>query len=220
MRISSSLDPLMARSIQEILAAILLERQEPWYLSDLAKRLGRTPSTLQKPLESLVDAGILRRWSDGNRVYFARDPDCPFLPELQGLLAKTAGLAEVLRAELARFAKKIRVAFVYGSVAAGKERSGSDIDLMLIGGATLGDLTPALERVEKRLGRPVNATILPPQEFSMKLFNRNHFLHSLLAAEKIFIAGSEHELEELTRPGQGRSAHHKQGGAGRSARRG
>jgi predicted nucleotidyltransferase len=219
MRTQSALDPLFSRTTQQILAAILLERNEPWYFSDLAKRLRRTPSTLQRPLDSLVRAGIVRRWAEGNRVYFGREPDCPFLPELQGILVKTVGLVEILREELRPTADKIRIAFVYGSVAKGQERAESDVDIMVIGAATLSDLSPSLHKAEKRLGRPVNATVFPPREFSAKIERKNHFLRSVLAAEKIFVLGSEHELEELKESGKSRPARHKQSGTRRSARR-
>jgi predicted nucleotidyltransferase len=218
MRTKSTLDPLLSRTTQQILAAILLERKDPWYFTDLAKRLRRTPSTLQRPLDSLVRAGIIRRWSDGNRVYFEREPDCPILPELQGILTKTVGLVDILREELRPLAEKIRIAFVYGSVAKGEERAESDVDLMVIGSATLSDLSPALAKSEKRLGRPVNATVYPPREYRDKMARKNHFLRSVLAAEKIFVLGSEHELEELTEPGKSRPARHKQSGTGRPAR--
>jgi predicted nucleotidyltransferase len=209
MRKSPSLDPLLSRPVQGILTVILLEREAPWYLSDLAKRLKRTPSTLQRPLDSLVNAGIVRRYSEGNRVYFERDRECPFLSELQGLLAKTVGLAEVLRESLRKFVKRISVAFVYGSVARSEETSRSDIDLLVVGNMTLADLAPALGRVEEQLGRPVNATIFSGEEFRDKLKRKNHFLRSVLAKEKIFVLGAEHELDELTKPRAGRAARHR-----------
>src|SRR5262245_38522298 len=123
MRTTNTLDPLLSRSVQEILTALLLEREKPWYLRDLAKRLNRTPSTLQRPLDSLMQAGILKKWTEGNRVYFAAEPECPILPELRSLLEKAVGLVDVLRDVLRPHAKSIQVTFVYGSIARGKERS-------------------------------------------------------------------------------------------------
>jgi predicted nucleotidyltransferase len=210
MRTSNSLDPLLSRSVQEILTALLLEREKPWYLRDLAKRLNRTPSTLQRPLDSLVRAGILKKWTEGNRAYFAAEPGCPILPELRGLLEKTVGLLDVLGDALRRHAKFIQVAFVYGSVASGKERSESDVDLLIIGRTTLSDLSPTLSRAEDRLRRPVNATVYLPSEFAEKLARRNHFLRSVLAKEKIFVVGTAHELEELAKPKPRRTARHEQ----------
>ncbi len=209
MRTTSILDPLLARSVQEILTALLLEREKPWYFRDLAKRLDRTPSTLQRPLDSLVRAGIIKKWVEGNRVYFAADNDCPLLPELRGLLEKTVGLVDVLRDSLRSHLKSIQVAFVYGSVARGKERSESDVDLLVIGDTTLSDLSPALSKAEGRLHRPVSATVFSPAEFSKKLAAKNHFLRSVLAKEKIFVVGTADELEELTKPRPRRSARHE-----------
>src|SRR4030095_12768690 len=116
-----------------VLTATLLQPDRWWYLSDLAKYLGVSPSSLQRELAALVSADILRRRRDGNRVYFQANPDCPFLPELQGLLVKTAGMVDVLREPLAPFAKRIDWAFIYGSVARTEALAASDVDLMIIG---------------------------------------------------------------------------------------
>ena len=46
-----------------------LLRPTPVYLSDLARRTGRSASSLQRDLNALVGAGILSSRRDGNRVY-------------------------------------------------------------------------------------------------------------------------------------------------------
>ncbi|MGD9723261.1 MAG: nucleotidyltransferase domain-containing protein [Pirellulales bacterium] len=199
MRTTNALDPLLSRSVQEILVALLLEREQPWYLRDLAQRLNRSPSTLQRPLASLVDAGIVKKWTEGNRAYFAADPDCPLLPDLRSILEKTVGLVDVLRGVLRRHAKSIVVAFVFGSMARGTARSRSDIDLLIVGRTTLAELSGALAKAEDRLGRAVSATVYSPADFTQKLAARNHFLRSVLAAEKIFVVGTTNDLEALTK---------------------
>ena len=165
-----------------------------WYLSDLAKHLQVRPSSLQRELADLVDAGILRRRRDGNRVYFQPNPDCPFLLELQGLLVKTVGVVDILREVLTRFSKRIDWAFIYGSVARAEEIASSDVDLMLIGQVGLVDLTPALRRAEGQLGRAVNPTLYSREEFATKLQAGHHFLKTVLDGEKLFILGDPHEL--------------------------
>ena len=199
MRKSSPLDSLISKTNQELLALLILQTDRWWYMSDLAQRLGRRPSSLQAPLASLVKSGILRRRKDGNRVYFQADPDCPFLPELQGILAKTIGLVDVLREYLEPLANSIRIAFVHGSVAKSKEKTTSDIDLIVIGSIGLKKLSPALEAAEERLARPVNASIYTEAEFFRKLAAENHFLRSVLDTEKLFIVGTEDDLEKAAR---------------------
>lgn len=217
MRTIRTLDPLLSKPIQGILTAILLERDQPWYFRDLAKRLRRTPSTLQRPLEALVQAGIVKKWMDGNRAYFAANDECPILTDLRGLLEKTCGLVEVVRVSLRRHSGVIQVAFVYGSIARGNERSGSDVDLLILGDVGLLDLSPVLSQLEQRLRRTVNAIIFSPAEFSRKLVAKNHFLQSVLAKEKMFVLGTAHDLDRLAKPRTRRIARHEQSGTRRLA---
>jgi predicted nucleotidyltransferase len=199
MRKSSPLDSLLSKTTQGLLAATLLQPERSWYLSDLAKHLGRRPSSLQAPLACLATAGILRRHKDGNRVYYQANPECPFFPELQGLLAKTVGLVDVLRETLAPLEKQIAVAFVHGSIASFRERASSDVDLIVIGSVGLSKLSPALESAEERLGRPVNATVYTSTEFAKKLGDKNHFLRAVLDKEKLFIVGNKDDLARVAR---------------------
>ena len=197
MRKSSPIDPLISKTMQGLLAAAVLQPDRSWYLSDLAKRLNVRPSTLQGSLAALVKAGVLTRRGDGNRVYYRADPDCPFLPDLQGLIGKTAGLVDVLRAVMARLKKRVVVAFIHGSVARSAEKSASDVDLIVVGSLGLADLTPLLERAESQLDRSVNASVYTPEEFARKLAAKNHFLTSILEEEKVFILGGYHDLEQI-----------------------
>jgi len=40
-------------------------------------------------------------------------------------------------------------------------------------------------------------TVYPPEELKVKLSEEQHFLKRVLGSEKVFIIGSENELEEL-----------------------
>ena len=191
------IDALLPRTRQAILAATLMNPGRWWYMSDLAKHLGRSPSSLQRELAALTDAGILRRRREGNRAYFQADPHCPFFSELQGMTAKTAGLVDVLHEALRPLARRITAAFVYGSVARSEERSTSDVDLMAIGNIGLADIAPLLRRAEQRLNRQVNVTVYTPAEFVKKVKAGHHFLGAVLEKEKLFVVGDRRVLEGL-----------------------
>lgn len=188
-------------------------------LSDLAKHLGVRPSSLQRELAALVDVGILNRRQDGNRVCLQPNSECPFLPELQGLLVKTVGVVDVLREALKSFTKRIDSAFVYGSMARATEIASSDVDLMIIGQVGLADLSPALRRSEERLSRPVNPTLYTREEFATKLQAGHHFLKAVLDGEKLFILGDPHELAAIAHSPPGAATHTKPPRARRPARR-
>jgi predicted nucleotidyltransferase/DNA-binding MarR family transcriptional regulator len=193
---SPLLSPLFTPTMQGVLAATVLRPQREWYLSDLASHLGVGPSSLQRTLAKLTLAGILNRRENGNRVYYRPDPQCPILGELAGMLAKTAGIAEPLRDALSGLAKKIRVAFIHGSVAEERERAESDVDVIVVGDAPGLELSAALRPVQDRLGRAVNVTRYTPKEFAAKVADGQHFLSSVLQKKRIFLIGGEHELEE------------------------
>jgi DNA-binding transcriptional ArsR family regulator len=192
-----------------------------WYLSDLARHLRVPKTSLQRELSNLEGAGIVRRRVEGRHVYFQADPDCPFLPELRGLMSKTAGLVDVIRAALSPLKSRIAFAFVYGSVGRGEEEPGSNVDLMVVGRVGLTDLALPIRKTRERLAREVHPTVFSSAEFAAKARNGEGFVHSVLDKPKLFVVGTEHDLEgplgpEARDPREG----HPPGGRGSQGARG
>ncbi len=176
MRNPSVLTALFPQVRQGVLAATLGQPDKWWYLSELADRLGTSPSSLQRELSSLVASGILVHRREGTRAYFRAETESPVFRDLQQLFEKTAGLAPILEQILKPFGNKIQCAFIYGSVARSREHAMSDVDVMVIGRAGLADLSPALRKAEAGLGREVNVTAYSVEEFRQKIKSRDHFL--------------------------------------------
>jgi len=195
---TSPLDALFPKTRQAILAAVYSDPAREWYLSDLARHLGVTPSSLQREVVRLVGAGILRRREDGNRAYYAAETKSPIFGDLRGLLMRTAGLRDVLVKSLDPFRGRIDVAFVYGSLARHEEMPTSDIDLMVIGRIGLAELAPALKEAEGRLLRPVNPSLYTPEEIAEKLAAGHHFLKTVMSKEKLFVLGGKDDLAAVT----------------------
>ena len=197
MRTVKPLDALLGKTRQRVLAQTYLNPERWWYLHELARTLDVRPSSIQRDLSILVAAGILSRRRNGNRVYFKAEPACPVFPELRSLLIKTIGVVDVLREALQPAQAAIDIAFVYGSMATAEERATSDVDLMLIGSVRPADVAASLKSAERQLGRSVNATVYAPGEFGGKLQQGHHFLKNVMAGPKLFIYGSDSELEHL-----------------------
>jgi predicted nucleotidyltransferase len=94
-------------------------------------------------------------------------------------------------------AKRVLVAFVYGSVAREEETAQSDVDLMVVGKATLDEILSRLSTAEKNIGRPINPTVYSVDEFKSKLASGNHFLTAVLKGQKEFLLGDEDELRKV-----------------------
>ncbi len=195
----SALDALLPRSRRGILCALLGAPAAGLHLSEIARRLGVPPSSLQRELAALSAAEILTAERDGNRVRYAFNEACPFLPELRGLLIKTAGVADVLREALGPLEEHIDVAFVFGSMARGTERAQSDIDLLVIGSASPYEVSGALADAAIRLGREVNPVVYTADEFVRRIGEKRGFPCDLLERDKVFVLGTAHGLDELAR---------------------
>jgi DNA-binding transcriptional ArsR family regulator len=197
MRKLRTLDALLPKTRQGILAATLVQPEKAWYVSELARRMGVPASSLQRELRDLQEVGILKTQRQGRMVYYQANTDSPIFPDLRGLLLKTAGLVEVLAHALKPIAARLRIVFVYGSLATGSERSDSDIDLMIVGQVSPTELALPLRRARELLGREINPTIYTPAEFDQKRAANNLFLRQVLDKPKLFVLGNKDELGKV-----------------------
>jgi predicted nucleotidyltransferase len=163
-------------------------------MRELAKHLRLSPSSLQRELASLVRGGILLQRHEGKQVYFKAAVDSPIFPELQGLILKTVGLADIVRDALKALADRIQWAFIYGSVARSEEHSESDVDLMIIGDVGLAEVSSPIRKAEGRLNRAVNPTTYTKDEFAGRTKSNNHFVATVRRSKKLFILGDPREF--------------------------
>ncbi len=191
MRNVRTLDALLPKTRQGILAATLVQPEKAWYAAELAHRLGVPSSSLQRELHDLSEAGILKTSRQGRMVYYQANRDSPVFPDLRGLLLKTAGLVDVLAQALKPVAAKVATAFVYGSIAAGSDEADSDIDLMVVGQVSPQDLALPLRRARESLGREINPTVYTPAEFERKHAANDPFLRQVLDRPKLLVLGKQ-----------------------------
>jgi predicted nucleotidyltransferase len=199
MRNKTPLDALLPKTRQGILAATFVQPERPWYVSELARRLGVPSSSLQRELHDLTAAGILKSHRQGRMVYYQANARSPLFSDLRGLLLKTVGLVDILADALRPLVPKVGVAFVYGSVASGQERSDSDIDLMVIGNLFPVELAIPLRHARELLGREINPTVYSPAEFAKKRAAKDHFLTQVLSKPRLLVLGDENELDKTAR---------------------
>jgi hypothetical protein len=196
---------LFGKTRRNVLALLFGQPGRTFYLREICAHAGGGMSQVQKELEQLAMAGLVLRERRANQVHFRANPDAPVYAELLGLVTKTFGISDVLRAMLAPFAPAIRLALIYGSVAKGSVVAGSDVDLLLVGDLRLSELAVALSDAEKRLGRKISPIAYSPAEFATMLQRKQHFLSAVLSGPKLFLIGHEDTVDELSRSGKPRT---------------
>ena len=190
-------DLLFGRTRGAILALLYGHADQSFYTRQIAREVNASVGAVQRELEHLSKVGLIVRNSVGSQVFYQANRDAPIFGEMQGLVNKTVGIFSVLRSALHPLAKRVLVAFVYGSVAREEETAQSDVDLLVVGKATLEEVLSRLSTVEKSIRRPINPTVYSVAEFKSKLASGNHFLTAVLKGQKEFLLGDEDELRKV-----------------------
>jgi predicted nucleotidyltransferase len=182
---------------RRVLGLLLLHPQQTFHVREIARRTETNAGTLHKELARLAQAGLLTREQVGNQVRYGANRQCPIFEELAGILRKTSGLADVIRDAIAGLAERITVGLIFGSVARGEERPGSDVDVLLVGDLGFAEAVKAVHAAQERIGREINPVVMSPGEFRRKFLGEDGFLRDVLARDKLFLKGGEDELGKL-----------------------
>ena len=188
-------DALFPKVRQRVLAVLFGNPDRSFYANEVIALAQSGTGAVQRELAALLDAGLLLMTRRGNQKHFQANSAAPVFAELRGLVLKTMGLADVLRAALAPLEAQVSTAFVYGSVAKQQDTAHSDIDVLIVS-ATLGyaDVFGALESATIQLGRKVNPALYTPDDRAKRMAQDNAFVTRVLQQPKIWLIGSEVEL--------------------------
>lgn len=200
-------DLLFGAYRRNILSLLLSRPDESFYVREMARLSGVPAGSLHRELKLLAEAGLLVRAVSGNQVRYQADRACPIYEDLAAIFRKTTGLAEVLREALSPLGSRISLAFVFGSVAQGRERGTSDVDVLVMGEATFEEVVEALSHTRQRLGRDVNPVVMTDASFRSKRRQGDRFISRVVREPKIFLVGDAGELGQPAqdRPAQGTS---------------
>lgn len=193
------INSLFPKTKQKILSFLFLHPGEKYYLMELARGIKASQGTIHRELKPLVADGILRAERKNKQVFYSVNQAGPLYEELRRIIYKSFGVSEIIKRALKPSKSKIAAAFVYGSVARFEDHSNSDIDLMIIGDIDFKTVAKQLNRAESLLGRTINPTIYPLDEFRRKLKAKNHFLKSVMETPLIFIVGDLDVLRKLAK---------------------
>jgi predicted nucleotidyltransferase len=137
------------------------------HLRDLQRQSGLSIGTIQKEIAHLKELDLVTSERDGNRLYYTANTDHPIYKEICGLVEKTSGVAERIK-EILNSVKGIECAFILGSYAKGKEKSHSDIDLIVIGTVRLRPLSSVFKRITEQTQREINPHIYSQKSWKDK----------------------------------------------------
>ena len=188
-------DALFTKTQQRVLGLLFGKPDRSFYTNEIVRWADMGRGTISRELSRLVSAGLLVASREGNQHHYRANPDNPVYRELVGIVRKTFGIADVIRAALAQVDDQVNWAFVYGSIAKGEDSASSDIDLLVVTESlAYTDLMKILADAEQLLDRPINPSIYTIEQIKDKVHERNAFLCRVMEQPKLWVKGSEDDI--------------------------
>lgn len=152
---------LRSRHLADILTLILLHPDAEYTLTEVAAKLSLPLTTVQREVSRLSRSQLIRERRVGRSRLVSANSANRYMAPLAELVTLAFGPQFVVGEEF-RFLDAIAVA-IYGSWAARYSgivgHAPNDVDVLVIGDVPRPDMYEAAERVEQRLGLPVNPVL-------------------------------------------------------------
>ena len=178
----------------KILELFLSDVTEMYHVRGIVREAKEEINAVRRELERLETAGILKKESRGNRLYYWVRTDYAFFGDLLSIVAKSTGLG----AELVSNRNKIgKVGFIMfsGRFARRKDRKREDdVDILVVGEVVLPELAAIIRKEESIRKREINYTVMSREELDFRKKRRDPFLLGIMAGSRIMVIGDEEDL--------------------------
>lgn len=190
-------DSLFSKVRQRVLTLFYNHPENDFHTNEIIRLTASGNGAVQRELAALASSGIILVKQIGNQKRYQVNQSAPIYHELHGIVTKTFGLGDHLRKAFLPLSSKIDIAFIYGSIAKQADTARSDIDIMFVSNKiSYSEIYKFLEKIEKQLGRKINPTCYTPDEWRLKMKSSNHFIKNVAKKQKIFLIGTEDDLEK------------------------
>ena len=173
----------------KILNFIFFEKTET-HIREISRELKISASAVKREVDNLSFVGIIKI----NRNKITLDENCSFLDDLKKIFIKTDFIAYPLKEAIGNN-KKIKFALIFGSFARGGYTKESDIDLIVIGDASLSDIIKLIGLVEEKTKRNINPVVWTLENFKKE--KNSSFVKDIFKKGVIMLKGDKNELQKI-----------------------
>lgn len=182
---------LRSRTQAGILAILLLNRELELTQTELASRVGNSLTSVIDEVRRLENAGILHSRTLG-RSRLVRAGDGPLVESLADVVMRAFGPVQIVTEEFRpvvdEFGRSLVMLALFGSWAAryrGEDgRAPADVDVLLVVSEPGADREPvyaAADRAQRRLGKPVNPTMITERRWEARGSGQDAFVDEIAA---------------------------------------
>ena len=189
-------ESLFSRVKLRVLSLLFGQPDRSFQGAELIRLAASGVGAVHREIRRLVSSGLVVEIPLGRRKLYRVNQSSPIFQELHALILKTVGLTIPLQDALVPFTNRIRTAFIYGSVAMGDDSAWSDVDLLIVGeNLAYPDIISALQPVEQRINRKISVQMITFDEWKEKSSSGNPFILNVLSKPRLFLIGSDNDLE-------------------------
>lgn len=188
MLISPSLVTLFGGELKpRLLQALFGQADAGLHLRGLAAAAGVDSGNAHKALKALTAAGIVRTDRDARGAIYSIDGRSPLAEPLRLMFVRAGELMDDLRAAAATL--DAQLVLVFGSLARGEDRPGSDVDVLVVGALSAIDAQAAFAPVARKYHRPVDVITVEHERLMRELAARSVFWHDIFGGDTIVLKG-------------------------------
>jgi hypothetical protein len=195
-------DVLFSKTQQRVLAILYGQPYRSFYANEIISLAAGGSGAVQRELASLEESGLLHSWRSGNQKHYQVNHEAPIFEELRGIVVKTFGTGEAIKAALAPVLEQMQAVFIYGDAVAGTVHGGAAIELLAVAPQDLhAPLREVLATLPSMLGRDIVPACYTADAFWLQWRSGDTALKGVMEQTKIFIKGTEADLVKLASAG-------------------
>lgn len=184
-------DFIVSKVRVKLLKSFLENPKEMYHVRELTRRTSEEINAVRRELARMEEAGMVKKETRGNRLYYWFNTDYPYFQELLQLVIKTTGLGFAIRKARGKLGKIAFVVFSGEFVRHEGRKSADQVDVLVVGDVVLPELANLIKQEEARRKQEINYTPLTREEFEFRKSRRDPFVLGILAQARVMVVGDE-----------------------------
>lgn len=180
-------------TLAALLSVFARDASRTYIQKELVEETGGSLYLVQRELKRLEEAGLVVREARGRQVEYTANVRHPAFAGLREALLASVGLGDRLKAAF-EGVPGVRLAFIFGSIAAGEHSPESDVDIFVVGDLGLRDVASRLVPVLRNLGREPNIVTMTEGDVRKRTRDGEHFVTTVLSGPRMWLVGDDDEL--------------------------
>ncbi len=187
-------DIVISRVRVKVLTLFMTHPGMIFHVRDIVRRVEEEINAVRRELAHMEKAGMVSKEQRANRLFYSFRKDYALYYDLLELVSKVSGLGRDILKNKAKIGR-VKYAMLSGRFLRNlPKKSGTDVDLLVVGTVVLPELAQLVKAEEVRRERELNYTVMTEEEFEFRKRRRDPFILSIFERSRIMIIGDEEEL--------------------------